>query len=273
MQEDIRKKKGKRMSHISLKILNKLGDVLSETQGEDEINLVYRKEYTEGDKILLEVETINTFYYIQFDDAKGKSLVYITGNVEYEIPFGEKRRNISSKIFSGDLHLLSVQKMPQEELLNYRNLSENVWDQHGVVNCYPHASANVETRGESVFAAQNAIDGVTAAESHGDWPYQSWGINRRDDATWKIEFGRPVEMNKLIIYTRADFPHDNWWEQATITFSDGTKEVLKLKKGGQAQSFEISKNNIEWLELSELIKADDPSPFPALIQLQVFGRM
>jgi len=58
----------------------------------------------------------------------------------------------------------------------------------------------------------------------------------------------------------------------TVTFSDGTKEVLSLKKGGEAQVFNIHKNNIEWLELSELVKADDPSPFPALTQLQVYGR-
>ena len=159
-----------------------------------------------------------------------------------------------------------------EEKANYRNLSENVWDQHGEVSCYPHASANVETRGESVFAALNAIDGVTASESHGEWPYESWGINRRDDATWKLEFGRPVTMDKLVVYTRADFPHDNWWEKMSVIFSDGSKRVLELTKGGRAQVFEMKKENIEWLEIGELIKADDPSPFPALTQMQVYGR-
>ena len=260
------------MSYINLQILNVCGDVLQNVSGQDEVNLVYKGEYQEGDRIVLEVEELETFYYVQFDDAKGKSLVYLTGSVEYAIPFGAQKRNISSKVFAGELHVLSVKKAMTEEKNNYRILSENAWDQHGDVNCYPHASANVETRGESVFAALNAIDGVTVSESHGNWPYESWGINRRDDATWKLEFGRPVEMDKLIIYTRADFPHDNWWEKATVTFSDGTKEILDLKKGGKAQVFSIHKNNIEWLELSELIKADDPSPFPALTQLQVYGR-
>ena len=260
------------MSYISMQIQNKEGDILQQVIGENEINLVYKSEYQEGDQIVLEVEEVNTFYYVQFDDAKGKSLVYLTGKVVYTIPFGEKRVNTSPKVFSGNKHVLSVRKAMNEEISNYRNLSENVWDQHGEVNCYPHASANVETRGESVFAALNAIDGVTVSESHGQWPYESWGINRRDDATWKLEFGRPVVMDKLIIYTRADFLHDNWWEKATVTFSDGTKEILDLKKGGEAQVFSIHKKDIEWLELSELIKADDPSPFPALTQLQVYGR-
>ena len=260
------------MSCIKLQILNKDGNILKEAYGKHEVNLFYDKEYKEGDQIVLEVDELNGFYYVQFDDAKGKSLVYLTGLVEYEIPFGEKRSNISPKVFWGSKHLLSVKKVMDEEIENYRNISENIWDQHRQKNCYPHASANVETRGEAVFAALNAINGVTISESHGQWPYESWGINRRDDAEWKLEFGRPVEMDKLIIYTRADFPHDNWWEKATVTFSDGTQEILELKKGGEAQIFSIYKTNIEWLKISNLIKADDPSPFPALTQLQVYGR-
>ena len=237
------------MANISLKILNKEGEILAGACGQDEVNLFYRAEYQEGDSILLETDEINCQYYVQFDDAKGTSLVYLTGSVNYVIPFGEKRINTSEKVFAGEKHLLHVRKAFAEEAGNYRNLSENLWDQHGEVNCYPHASANVETRGESVFAALNAIDGVTIADSHGRWPYESWGINRRDDATWKVEFGRPVQMDKLVIYTRADFPHDNWWKKMTVTFSDGSKEVLELEKGGHPQIFDITKENMETCSL------------------------
>lgn len=260
------------MAQLVLKIVDKDNNILMEKSGTDELVMVYRGEYQEGDRIELETDEINAFYYIQFDDVKGKSYVYLTGKVDYVIPFGEKAVNTSPRLFKGDVHLLSVKKAMPEELDNYRNLSENVWDQHGQVNCYPHASANVETRGESVFAALNAIDGVLASESHGMWPYASWGINRRDDAAWKLEFGRPVDIEKIAFYSRADFPHDNWWVNGTITFSDGSKEVLDLTKTGEAQYFDIQKKGIEWLELSQLIKADDPSPFPALLQLQVYGR-
>ena len=141
------------MAQISLKILNQSGEVLAEKAGNDELNLVYMAQYQEGDYIELAVDTVNDFYYIQFDDAKGKSLVYLTGIVKYAIPFGEKAINTSAKVFAGGRHVLWVKKAFEEEKGNYRLLSENVWDQHGEVNCYPHASANVETRGESVFAA------------------------------------------------------------------------------------------------------------------------
>ena len=64
----------------------------------------------------------------------------------------------------------------------YRNLALNVNDQSCGTTCYPHVSANVETRGEAVFAAVNVVDGVTANEGHWKWPFQSGGINRREDA-------------------------------------------------------------------------------------------
>ena len=106
------------------------------------------------------------FYVFQADDALGEALVYVTGEVSYEIPFGEKKVCYSPKIFSGESHLITARKAREWEYESYRNLAVNVMDQHGDTNCYPHATANVETRGESVFAARNAIDGVTSNHSH-----------------------------------------------------------------------------------------------------------
>ena len=122
-----------------------------------------------------------------------------------------------------------------------------------------------------MFAARNAIDGTLAIRCHGNWPFASWGINRQDDAALTLDFGRPVNFDTIVLYTRADFPHDNWWTEVTITFSDGTKEVVPLEKSCRSHKLAIARNNIEWLRVDNLIKADDPSPFPALTQIQVFG--
>ncbi|HCM12567.1 MAG TPA: carbohydrate-binding protein, partial [Lachnospiraceae bacterium] len=127
------------------------------------------------------------------------------------------------------------------------------------------------TRGESVFASRNAIDGVRENHSHGPWPYQSWGINRQDDAKMKLEFGRKVIIDKIILYTRADFPHDNWWKEVSFLFSDGSSKVWELEKSDQAHVLQFEKQEVEWLEFYNLIKADDPSPFPALTQIEVYG--
>lgn len=257
------------MAQICIRILDKEGRILSQKEGTDEVNLLYLKEYREGDRIILEVSEINTYYHIQLDKTRGNSFVYLTGNVEYAVPFGEKRLN--PLWFMGECHTISVKKAFTQEGMNYRNLAENVWDQEGDVNCYPHASANVTLPGRPLFAAQSAIDGMTFTEEHGSWPFSSWSICRREDAAWKVEFGRMVEIDKLVVYMRADYPHDCWWTRMTVTFSDGDKKVLELRKNGHAQMFHISKR-MEWLEISDLIKAQDPSPFPALTQLQVYGR-
>lgn len=259
------------MGQVELKIINKQGEVLAQACGGQEAALVYKAAYEPGDRILICAEEVHNFYWLQVDESVGKSMVYLTGDTAYEIPFEERKLNLSPKAFEGERHLISIRKAWDFEYQCYRNLSLNVNDQHGMENCYPHATANVETRGEAVFAAMNAIDGVIVPNSHGKWPYESWGINRREDACWHLDFGRTVTADRIVVYLRADFPHDNWWEEGEITFSDGTKMTLELEKGGHAQIFTFDKKEIQWLELSGLKKADDPSPFPALTQLEVYG--
>jgi hypothetical protein len=43
------------------------------------------------------------------------------------------------------------------------------------------------------------------------------------------------------------------------------------KKVQKPHIFSIKKKSVEWLTLGDLIKADDPSPFPALTQIEVYG--
>ena len=117
-------------------------------------------------------------------------------------------------------------------------------------------------------------DGMCENRLHGIWPYQSWGINRQEDAEITIDFGRFIEADRITIFTRADFPHDNWWTEITVSFSDGTSIDWKLQdKYRFEQTLAFKKKYIAWIKLSNLIKADDPSPFPALSQLEVYGRV
>ena len=149
----------------------------------------------------------------------------------------------------------------ETEISAYRNLALNVMDQPGNTFCFPHAHANVETRDEAVFAGRNVIDGVKENRSHGEWPYHSWGINQRADAEITVEFGRAVCVDKIVLYLRADFPHDNWWKQITVRFSDHETMVCELKKTGAAQSITFEPRTTEWVRLEQLIKSEEPSPF------------
>lgn len=260
------------MATLALKVLDKNGKTICVSSSENEVSLVCTSEYKEGDRVVLETHEKSLYVWIQVDDALGSSLCYVTGNVSFEIPFGEHRICYSPKCFSGNRHYLHAKVAREDEIKAYRNLALNVLDVHGDVNCYPHAFANVETRGESVFAARNAIDGVTENRSHGEWPYESWGINMQDDAEMTVDFGREVLADKVVLYTRSDFPHDNWWRQVTLAFSDGEEIEWQLEKSQLPHVLEIKEKKISWIKLYRLIKADDPSPFPALSQIEVYGR-
>ena len=49
----------------------------------------------------------NAFYELMADDALGAATVYVTGDVHYRIPFGERKISYSPKTFSGNRHLIT----------------------------------------------------------------------------------------------------------------------------------------------------------------------
>ncbi len=259
------------MTEISIKIINEKEGCKAVTRGKTDVNLVYQGEYVPGDTIVIEVME-PMYAWISLDDTLDKSLCYITGNVSYKIPFAEARINLSTKTFYGDRHLISFRRAYEFELSNYYNLACNTCDQHLIENMYPHAVANVETRGEAVFAAQNAIDGVLINASHGEWPYQSWGINRQSDAMIQLDFGREVEINRIILYTRADFPHDNWWKKVSFSFSDDSSIDFSMEKSAQPKELVFEPKKVSWVKMHDMIPSNEPSPFPPLTQMEVWGR-
>lgn len=269
------------MANLSIFVLDTHNESEYLVRGKDEIHLVYPKEYEPGDRLVFTSDETPGFYVIRVDGAMDEAYVYLTqGRVEYPIPFERNEYSQGDRIsycpgsFAGPSHYITMRKARPEEDRNFRNLAKNVMDQHEDAGCYPHVHANAETKGPiaPLFAARNTIDGVLANSCHYPWPFQSWGIDQREDAEITVEFGRPVDMEELRLTTRADFPHDSWWTQGTVSFSDGTSEVVELGKRAEPQSFPLKRRRITWLRVGQLIKADDPSPFPALTQIEVFGR-
>ncbi len=245
----------------------------AQSEGKENVVLAWDGEYRKGDIIEFSGLESGKFYIVKVDAAIDPAFVLVKQEtLEFVVPFYEKKTSYNPLAFFGNRHVVSIRKAYEHEIKSYKNLALNPFDQHEVSGVFPHASANVETRGEAVFAARNAIDGCIATLSHGEWPYESWGINRQDDAEFTLDFGREVDFDKIVLYTRSDFPHDNYWTSATITFSDGTREVVSMeKKIAEPHVFNISKKKITWLKLGNLIKSDDPSPFPALTQIEVYG--
>lgn len=256
---------------LYIKIFDKDKKEKASASGEDNIYLDWRGEYEPGDTIVMESES-PAFVVAQPEDSMPKTIGYLVARYEMEVPFEEKKLGHAPQSFLGELHLLSLRVAHEFEINEYRNLALNPFDCHGNSGFFPHASANVETRGESVFAARNAINGNTANSSHGRYPYESWGINQRDDAEIKIDFGRSVLVDRAIITLRADFPHDNWWQHATLQFSDGTTQALSFVKTHLPQEFTIERKKVEWVIMKDMIKdPTDPAPFPALTQIELWG--
>lgn len=261
------------MRAYGISMTGKDGSIKTAKWDDSQVVLVYSGNYEPGDKIIVSVPKVPGYYVIRIDDCMDEALVYLTEQVfTYYIPFDEKKVAYNPKAFCGEHHYLTVRAAAEWEAGAYRNIAKNSIDQHGVQGCYPHAYANVETRGESVFAARNAIDGMLSNESHGAWPYESWGINQQDDAEITIDFGRMVDIDRIVLYTRADFPHDNWWTQAALSFSDGTQEIVEMKRQVEPHEFVINRICITWIRMHTMIKSDDPSPYPALTQIEVYGK-
>lgn len=66
----------------------------------------------------------------------------------------------------------------------------------------------------------------------------------QEDAEITLNFGRKIIADKIILYTRADFPHDNWWINVTFTFSDGTEITVDLEKTDKPHIIPIQKRII-----------------------------
>ncbi|MFI3170106.1 MAG: carbohydrate-binding protein [Faecalibacterium sp.] len=255
---------------FTLSIQNQ-GVIKARAQGETAVQLCYQGEYTQGDTIVL-TPSEPCFAVLSLEKSLDETYVYLVGEYQFPIPFGADRISYSPICFTFNSHVLSARLASAQEIALHKTLCRNCYDHHKNTGAYPHAFANVETRNEAIFAARNAIDGVSTSGGHGPYPYQSWGINQQADAQITVDFGRAVDIDAIAITLRSDFPHDNWWHRVCLQFSDGSRETIALQKTGDAQYFPMIKNGINSITMCEMLKDEtDPSPFPALMQLEAFG--
>ncbi|GAG01584.1 unnamed protein product, partial [marine sediment metagenome] len=153
---------------------------------------------------------------------------------------------------------------------HYRNIAVQLSGTEGIPNGYPRASSKSEYGNQPWFAARCAIDGKTDNRGHGrDFP--SWRPDRRDDVWWKVEFGREVQVDKLVVYLRAEFPHDKHWRSAVLEFSDGSRQEINFAKTAAPQSFTFDHRTVTWVKLTDLVQ-EEPLGWCALTEIEVWGR-
>lgn len=234
---------------------------------------VKEMQWQAGDQVVVEKDDDHDFIWVQLDDSLTPTLLYVPGKTwTYTIPLADNYYPAQlDSAFRTKRHYLYVRYADPWEINGYRNWAVNTHDQVNDSGAYPHASANVETRGEAVFFAKNAIDGKFANHSHGGYPFDSWGINSQDDAAIKVDFGRPIVVDRLRLLFRADFPHDNYWKQVSVRFSNGQVKTFKTTNSFEFQEFQFAPQKTQSVELFDLIKKDDHSEWPALQQIEAYG--
>ncbi len=257
---------------ITIRMLTSENVLLAQAAHETEALARVDRAYQPGDRI--EILSDEKHLIVQMDATILPGEVYLPdGKMTWTVPSGEHRLAYCPVAFEGGRHIVTARAMTAQEIAARRNLACNPSDLRGDTDFYPHCTANVETRGESCFAARNVIDGMRHSDYHGEWPFQSWGIGAREDAWCLLDFGREVEVDEMALTLRADFPHDAYWVGGHVVLSDGSEIAYDLEKTGNRQFISLGVNHsIRWMRLERMCKSDDPSAFPALIEWEVFGR-
>lgn len=260
------------MKTIQLDLFNH-ETLLQTAKSEHKTYLAYQSQYALGNYYRVTVPAAPVYVWVQLDAALAPTLIYMTQTTwDFQIPFNIQREwPYPTGAFMGKRHYARVWYATAKEAALRQNLAVNSHDQHEKTGAYPHASANAETRNEFVFYAKNAIDGIEANELHGSYPFQSWGIDARNDAEFTLEFGRPIDLEDLVLVLRADYPHDSHWTSMTIALPDEKTFVIHPQKTAAAQTFAINAKRVSWLKLVNLEKDKDASNFPALTQIEAWG--
>jgi hypothetical protein len=256
------------------------GPNIQEASGkEPSAALDVEREYKPGDRIIFGGQQRMA---VRLDEHMPECLVYLTsdaGYVTFEIPYGTDEQQTGSayapESFAGKSHRVAVRALTKQELKGYRNLALNPCDvrspEQVPPQTFPHSTTNSASRNAFDFESRNAIDGVTQNGHHGVWPYQSWGPQLRNDLWWKVDFGRTVELDKVRLMVRADFPHDSYWKSADVEFSDGSHVSLQIGSSAAFQDFSFKKRRVSWLRITNLVAAD-PTKWCSFIEVEAWGR-
>ena len=248
------------------------GVILKRAEHPEEILLCLDHTWAEGDTVEIIAPPLSHLR-VRLNASIPEGEVYCPdGHMTWRVPAGEHRLAYAPEAFSSKRNILSARLMTEAERSLSRDLARNPLDLRGETDFYPHCTANVETRNESVFAARNVIDGLRFNTFHGEWPFESWGIGAREDAWCRIDCGREIIAEKMALTLRADFPHDAYWVSGHVADSNGEEAAFTLEKTGERQWIDLGGRKVTWLRLERMIKSDDPSAFPSLRAWEVIGR-
>jgi len=237
------------------------------------------RKYVKGDRIVV---TGARHLAVKVDEHFAETLLFAPREkVDFPIPLWPKGKYAKKyphppKAFQGEKHVITARVPTAREIGAYRNQAVNPMDPRGKSPAYPHASSNSEWGEAAVFSAKTAIDGfVEATGDHHSWPRQSWGPylpgGKHPEPELTIDFGRPVEIDKLVIVGRYNVRQGGYWKEATVEFSDGSKVTIKPEYNGKRQEFPIKKRVVTSLKMMKLVP-NKARKYAAFVEVEAWGK-
>jgi hypothetical protein len=145
-----------------------------------------------------------------------------------------------------------------------RNLAvnEDAYAYH--LRSYPRVTSNSHYRYRPEFSPNHAIDGQRTSENY-------WRPARRTDLWLKLEFGREVKVERVVLVLHHQEGQAKTWTGATLEFSDGEKLAIALKNTSAPQEFTFPKRKCTWVQL-----VDFQERFPlgdhGIVEFEVYGQ-
>ncbi len=271
---------------LKLSVVTKSGERVAFKTGSD-IDLNFNGALSSGDKVRVVLDGC-FFIGLKIDGLK-ESIIYVPNKI-YEFTIPTERELIGGygqDAFSGNEHRIHVFEVDEKAYVE-RNLALNAYDQKEKTGGYPHAHANFVTREDPCFYARNAIDGVIFNQGHGNYPFHSWAGGARNDLEFTLDFGREVELDRLVFYLRADFrndsngiPHDSYWKSIDVEFSDKTKVQGSFSlyskdlhpDNEKGIELKLNKKKTRTVKLFNFKQVTEKLGFAALTQIEAYGKI
>jgi hypothetical protein len=258
---------------IKIEYFTNTGTLVNSKTDAGLVQLYPGQQFTNGYKIIVTLPKDEKYLYFNLDSRLAEALIYVPdGKFEYTIPmyindiFPKSVRNFNNPTISA--RIPSVSEMTAE-----KNLALNPYDLTNSKGVFPHASASNsygDEKSNPEFQPRNAIDGFKNNKGHGKYPVQSWGPDQNVSDLWfNIDFGRKVDVNRIIITLRADFDHDTNFTAAKIIFSGGETQNIVIEKTAEPQEFIIN-GKISATSVKLQLTAPANS-WTALTEVEVFG--
>jgi hypothetical protein len=214
---------------------------------------------------------------VQLDPQASECLIHVpAGHMEWTVPTANSRGDggtmpgDAAGISSSPLRV-AIRPAAPAELSAYRNLAANPYDSPATDTVFPHASASSQRGADPLSAAQSAIDTVGPTDGCGGWRGEPSDEKDGPQPWWQVDFGRVVEVDKVVLMVRPDKPGNGCWRRATLVFSDGYRRTIDLQKTDQPQTFTFDARRTSSLRVTDFVLSATPGD-GALSEVEVWGR-